>query len=250
MARRPTKGCPVRRYIADADDPSTGTGGSRLDALRRSVETVPRRSLLAGTLLLGLIAAIGVSAAADPADRTLATLSDPTQSLMSIVVPYLGILMAHDLRGGPGPIRVTPTLTAAALLAAAIGMFGFLTCAVALAVSGPGAQDPWRSAGIIALGSVLVQIVAQLLGTGLGLLLRRHVVAFLVSIVLPSGLWLLLGAVDALRPAQAWLAPYSSVRNLLSGHMTALTWAQWLVILLIWGIGPNALGATHLKRTA
>jgi hypothetical protein len=221
-----------------------------LRALRRSVETRPRRWLLAGTLLLGIIAAVGVAAAADPADLALATLSDPTQSLMSVLVPYLGILIARDRGGSSRPIGVVPTLTATVLLAAAIGVFGFLVCAAVLTVGPSGAQDPWHSAGTIALGSVLVQIVAQLLGTGLGLLLRQHVVAFLASIVLPLGLWFLLGALDVLRPAQAWLAPYSSVRNLLSGHMTALTWAQWLVILLIWGIGPNALGAARVKRTA
>lgn len=221
-----------------------------LDALHRFVGTRPRRWLLAGTLLLGLITAVGVAAAADPADRTLATLSDPTQSLMSVVVPCLGILVARDLRGSSRPVRVTPTLTAAALLAVAIGMVGFLVCAAALAAVPSGAPDPWRSVGTIALGSVLVQIVAQLLGTGLGLVLRRHVVAFLVSIVLPLGLWFLLGAVDVLRPAQPWLAPYSSVRNLLSGEMSAVTWAQWLVILLIWGVGLNAVGAARLKRTA
>jgi hypothetical protein len=221
-----------------------------LDALRRSVGTRPRRCLLAVTLLLGMIAAVGVAAAADPADRTLATLSDPTQSLMSVVVPYLGILMARDLRGAPRPVRVTPTLTAAVLLAVAIGVFGFLVCAAALTIGPSSARDPWRSAGTIALGSVLVQVVAQLLGTGLGLLLRRHVVAFLASIVLPLGLWFLLGGLDVFRPAQAWLAPYSAARNLLSGHMSAVTWAQWLVILLIWGVGPNAVGTALLKRRA
>ena len=169
---------------------------------------------------------------------------------MSVVVPCLGILAARDLRGRSRPVRVTPALTAAVLLAAAIGMFGFLVCAGALAAVPSAAQDPWRSVGTIALGSVLVQIVAQLLGTGLGLVLRRHVVAFLASIVLPLGLWFLLGAVDVLRPAQPWLAPYPSVRNLLSGEMGAVTWAQWLVILLIWGVGPNAVGAARLKRAA
>ena len=98
------------------------------------------------------------------------------------------------------------------------------------------------------MGSVLVQVVAGLVGTGLGLLLRSTVVAFLATIVLPLGLFGLLGAVDALRPAQPWLTPLGSVRNLLSGDMTVLRWAQWLCVLLLWGVGLNAVGAAVLKR--
>jgi hypothetical protein len=80
------------------------------------------------------------------------------------------------------------------------------------------------------------------------LLVRSPVVAFLASIVLPLGLWLVLGSVDVLRPAQAWLTPYATVRNLLSGRMSAVTWAQWLVVVLIWGVSLNAIGAARLKR--
>lgn len=244
----PTEGYAVRRHTADASSSTTEAGTSLLATIKRFTATGPRRWLLAGTLLLGLVAAAGVAAAADPADRTLATLSDPAQSLMSVVVPALGISAARDLRGN-GKARVAPVLTAAALLAACIGLFGLLVCAAALALVSSSAQDPWRSAGIIALGGVLVQVVAVLLGTGLGLLLRRPVVAFLASIVLPLGLWFLLGSLDALRPAQAWLAPYSSVRNLLSGHMSVVTWTQWLVIFLIWAVGLNVAGIALLRRS-
>ncbi|MEK8106879.1 hypothetical protein NKG94_20305 [Micromonospora sp. M12] len=110
------------------------------------------------------------------------------------------------------------------------------------------ADEPWRFAGTVAVGSVLVQIVAGLVGTGLGLLLRSVVVAFLATIVLPLGLFTLLGAVDALRPAQPWLTPLGSVRNLLSGDMTPLRWVQWLCVLLIWGVGLNAVGAVVRHR--
>ncbi|WP_143194133.1 hypothetical protein [Micromonospora sp. CB01531] len=89
--------------------------------------------------------------------------------------------------------------------------------------------------------------MAQLVGTGLGLLMRHPAIAFVASIVLPLGLWLLLGAIDVLRPAQA-LTPYSSVRHLLSGQMNALSWVQWLAVLLIWGVSLNALGAAQLRK--
>jgi hypothetical protein len=233
----------------DAGEAFTGLARATLAAIRRSVGTRPRQWLVAITLLVGLLAAVALTAAGQPGDRTFAKLSDPVQSLMSIVVPLTGILLARDLKRASDAARFTPTLLAAALLAAAVGVFGALACAAALAfVASDTAQDPWRHAGTIAVGSVLVQVVARLVGTGLGLLLRSVVVAFLASIVLPLGLWFVLGGVDVLQPAQAWLTPYATVRNLLAGQMNAVEWAQWLVVFLIWGVGLNAVGAAALRR--
>lgn len=36
--------------------------------------------------------------------------------------------------------------------------------------------------------------------------------------------------------------------GLLSGEMSMLRWVQWLCVLLIWGVGLNALGAAALRR--
>lgn len=239
----------MRQHTPDANEASTGLTGTTLDAVRRSVGTRPRQWLVVLTVLAGLSAAVAVSVAAQPADRTFAVLSDPVQSLMSITVPFLGVLLARDLRRFPRAARVAPTLLAATLVAAVIGVFGVLACATTLAVAPSGtAEHPWRHAGTIVVGSVLVQVVAQLVGTGLGLLLRSSIVAFVASIVLPLGLWFALGGVAVLRPAQAWLTPYASVRNLLSGQMSAVAWVQWFVVLLLWGVGLNAVGAARLKR--
>ncbi|MFD0884516.1 hypothetical protein ACFQ08_08105, partial [Streptosporangium algeriense] len=207
-----------------------------------------RRWLVAITLLAGLAAAVGTSAA-QPAGRTFATLMEAAQILMSVTVPFLGALLVHDLRGAPRTARLAPTLLAATLLAVAAGLFGVLVCALTLtfapAVSG---ADPWLNVGVLSVGGVLVQVTAQLTGTALGLLLRSSVIACLGTIVLPMGLWLALGAADVLHPAQAWLTPYASAQNLLSGRMTLLAWLQWTVVLLIWGVGLNAVGAARLRR--
>ncbi|MET8832865.1 hypothetical protein ABZV78_02965 [Micromonospora sp. NPDC004540] len=231
-----------------ADEVPTSFGEATLNALRRSVGTRPRRWLVATTLLLGLLAAVAMTAAGQGGDLTFSTLSDMAQSLMSVTVPFLGVLLAHDLRRTPRTARLAPTLLAATLLAAAVGLFGVLVCTAALALApSETAPDPWRHAATIAVGGVLVQIVAQLVGTGLGLLIRSAVVACLATIVLPLGLWAVLGGVDVLEPAQAF-TPYATVRNLLSGQMSAVKWTQWLIVLLTWGVGLNALGAARLKR--
>lgn len=218
-------------------------------SLRHSLGTRARRWLLVGTLLAGLLSAVALVAAAAPADRTFVDLSGTVQSLMSVVTPLFGILLVHDARRTSA--GVVPTVLGVLLPAVVIGVAGVVICAATLALSpAAGAADPWRHVGTVAVGGVLVQIVAGLVGTGLGLLLRSRVVAFLATIVLPLGLFGVLAAVPALRSAQPWITPFGSVRNLLSGEMSVLRWAQWLCVLLIWGVGLNALGAAVRGRRA
>ncbi|MCW2503071.1 MAG: hypothetical protein JWO79_1355 [Actinomycetia bacterium] len=219
------------------------------EVLGRGAGTRPLRWLVAVTLLLGVLAAVGMIAAAPAGDRTFAGLSNAVQVLMSVTLPFTGVLLARDVLRSPATARLTPALLAAALLAAAVGAAGVLVCAAALAVAPDRAAVPkWDHVAYIALGSVLVQIVAQLVGTGLGLLLRPVAVACLATIVLPLGLWLVLGSVAVLRPAQAWLTPFATVHHLLSGEMSALGWGQWLVVVLVWPVALNAVGAARLTR--
>ena len=212
-----------------------------LDAIRGSVGTRARRWLLALTLLAGLAVAVALTAALPAADRTFATIAGPVQSLMSVAVPLIGILLVADLRRTPGTSVVT-TVLGAVVVAAAVGLAGAGFCAAALAFAS--SEDPWRHAGAIAAAGVPVQVLAVLVGTGLGMLLPSRLVAFLGTIVLPLGLWFVLRGVDA----QAWLTPYAAAANLLSGRMTAVMWAQWLVVFLLWGVGLNVAGAARLRR--
>ena len=141
-----------------------------------------------------------------------------------------------------------PTLLAAVLLAVAVALLGAVFCAVTLAlVSADGGPDPWAHAGMIVAGGRLVQVVASLTGTGMGLLLRPAL-AIPATVIPPLGLYVLLAAVDVLRPAQGWLTPYAALLNLLSGEMSGLRWAQWVVVAAIWAVGLNAAGWLLVKR--
>ncbi|SBT48147.1 hypothetical protein [Micromonospora auratinigra] len=226
-------------------DPPPGPTGFRSElraALRRTVATRSRRWLLAVTLLLGVLAAGAVLAGTPPERRTFAGLAEQVQLLMSVPVPFIGALLTGDLRRSAGTARRAPTVLAALLVAVAVGAYGVLVGAGALALApSGGAPDAWRYAGTIALGGLLVQVVAQFVGTGAGLVLRPFPVAALATVVLPLGLWLLLGAVDVLRPAQEWLTPYANARHLLSGEMSALRRAQCLTVLLLWAALPHTL---------
>lgn len=208
------------------------------------------RRIIVLTALIGVLAAIAMGLGTAPEERTFAAVSGPTQSLMSVTVPFLGVLLVSGL---DRPARVPAIWSAIATalgLALTLAAFGVAVCALVTAIAPSTASaGRWQDAGLVAVGSLLVQGTAQLTGTGLGLLLRRPVLAGLATTVLPLGLWGLLGAVDALRPVQAWLTPFPSAQHLLSGEMSPTAWAQWLVVLTLWGVGLNALGIVRACRS-
>jgi hypothetical protein len=220
-----------------------------LPAGRRTVRPRARRWVVAVALTLGLLGAVAVAAGTSPAERTFAAVSGPAQSLMSIVVPLLGVLATAELQRPARSADVLPVIARALVPALLIAALGVLTCAAVAALApSEAAGGRWTNSGVVVLGSLLVQGVALLVGTGMGLLLRPRIVAFLATIALPLGLWAFLGAVAALRPAQPWTTPFPSVQHLLSGEMNPTRWAQWLVVLGIWGVALNAMGSARASR--
>jgi hypothetical protein len=208
-----------------------------------------RRWIVAVTLLLGVVGAVAITAGTPPGERTIAAVSGPAQSLMSVAVPLLGVLATVGLRRPARSADVLSAIARALVLALLIGAIGVLVCAAVTVVApSTAAGGRWTNAGVVVLGSLLVQGVAQLVGTGMGLLIRRPILAYGATIALPLGLWRLLEAVAALRPAQPWLTPFPSVQHLLSGEMNPIRWAQWLTVLAIWGVGLNALGVARASR--
>jgi hypothetical protein len=193
-------------------------------------------------------------------DHTFAMISFYTQSAISLPLPFVSVLIMTQEFGR----RVLPstfasslslgTIIAAKLLASAIiavtgAGYGVLISLVATSAAGPAAHEGrWDAISMIILGSVLVQLIAQLSGAGWGLLLRSSALAIAADVVLPLGLWIITGAIPALQGLQAWLAPFSSVRNLLSGHTDAERWAQVGVIALVWVVALNAAGIFRLHR--
>lgn len=201
------------------------------------------------TLLLGILAAVAVGAGSPPAERTFVTVSGPAQLLMSVTVPFLGVLLVTRLQRPTRVKSVLSTVTAAVVIALLIAALGGLVCAaVTAAASSTTSAGRWENAGVVAVGSLMVQGLAQLVGTGLGLLLRRPVIACFATIVLPLGLWLVFESIEALRPVQDWTTPYPSAQHLLSGEISATAWAQWVVVLAIWGIALNAFGTAKASQ--
>ena len=231
----------------DGRDPGSGSGAPPSE-LRRALSTRVAKVILAVTLLLGLLAAVGLVAGLPPAARTLAAVATPVQSLMSVTAPFLGVLMTTRLRSAHLTTRL-PTLLAAVAVAVGVALFGVAVSALAVAAApSAGTDGTWQHTAAIVLGCVVVQVIAQLVGTGLGLLVRRPVLACIATILLPLGLWAILGAAESTRPAQDWLTPFAGVGRLTTGAMTAHHWLQSVVVFLLWGVGLNALGAARVAR--
>jgi len=206
----------------------------------RTVLTRPGlRWLLVVTLLLGAGTAVllGLDSSAG-----VVAVAGPVHSVMSIVLPIIGILMVR----AADPGELLSTVAGALVVAVGVGLAGvaFTALGVALADTGP---TGWDRFAAVALGGVLVQVMTLLVGTGVGLLVRPLVPAILVDVVLPVGLWAALGAVG-LRTLQQW-TPYAVVQDLTSGRMAAPDWALALAVVLLWGVGPTALGLLVRRPT-
>jgi hypothetical protein len=228
--------------------------------LRKSANSRARRWLLIVSGVVGLLSA-GLVAMTGPAqDHTFAVISFYTQSAISLPLPFVSVLIMTQefgrrasseafASGTPLDAIVAAKLLASAIIAVGGAAFGILISFVATSAAAPAANERrWDALGMIILGSVLVQLIAQLSGAGWGLLLRSSALAIVADVVAPLGLWIIAGLIPSLRGVQAWLAPFSSVRDLLSGQMDAQAWVQTGVIALVWVVALNAVGIFRLHR--
>jgi hypothetical protein len=228
--------------------------------LRKTVGSRARRWLLIASAVVGLLTA-GLVAFTGPArDHTFAVISFYTQSAISLPLPFVSVLIMTQ-EFGRRTASTTPTsassrdatitakLLASALIAVVGASYGVLISVLATsAAATPADQERWDAIGMIILGSVLAQLIAQLSGAGWGLLLGSSVLAIAADVVMPLGLWIVAGAVPGGHGVQAWLAPFASVRNMLSGHMDTQRWAQVGVIVLVWVIALNVAGIFRVRR--
>jgi hypothetical protein len=223
-------------------------------ALRRAVGTRARVVLAGLTLIVGLVSAFGLAFGLPPDQRTLAITASVVQSLMSVLVPFTTVLVAADLGAGravdtaraarspdAGDVAagsLVATWCAAAVYALVVGVFGSLVSLLAT-LAGSGSLD--RAPTLLVAGPI-VQLIAAGVGTAFGLLIRPPWIAMIATIVIPLGVWALLGRVG-LDAARGWLTPFAAVQRVFGAPLTPLAWIQWLVVALIWTVGLNAVAA-------
>jgi hypothetical protein len=228
--------------------------------LRKSGSTPARRWLLIATGVVGLLSA-GLVAFTGPAgDHTFSVISFYTQSAISLPLPLVSVLLmtqdfgrrASSPPSGSGLSRdaiIAAKLLASMIIAVAGAAYGVLISVLATSAATPGAgEGRWNAIGMIILGSMLVQLIAQLSGAGWGLLLGSSALAIVADVIVPLGLWIITGAVPGLHGVQEWLTPLASVGNLLSGHMDAQRWAQVGVVVLVCVVVLNVAGIFRVHR--
>jgi hypothetical protein len=238
------------RERAQAEGPLPATADELRTALgRRSV-----RALLVVAGLLGLATAAALAVALPGAQRTFPLTSYLVQSVISLPLPLVSVVVmtrAIGARVSPPapPTSLTAKYLACVVIALAGACFGIVLAALATGFpSTVAVEDRWPGAVSIVLGSVLVQLVAQLCGAGFGLLVDSSVLAMVLDVVVPLGLWVITGMVAAFRGVQEWLTPFASVGHLLSGSMAPRWWAQVAVVVLIWVVALNAAGIARRRR--
>jgi ABC-2 type transport system permease protein len=227
--------------------------------LRNTAGTQARRWLLILSAVAGLLSAALVTFTGSAQDHTFAVISFYTQSAISLPLPFVSVLlMTQDfgrrMRTTPAfgvsrDVIIAAKLLASVIIAVAGAAYGVLIAVLGTSAAAPAAAEGrWDAIGMIILGSVLVQLIAQLSGAGWGLLLGSSAVAITADVVVPLGLWTVTGAVPGLQGIQQWLAPFASAQHLLSGHMNAQQWVQVGVIVLVWVIALNIAGILRVRR--
>lgn len=173
------------------------------------------------------------------AERTFVGVNGPTQMLISVITPFVGLLLATDVRLGRA--GVGPAVRVAYLFAVVSGAWGAVFSAVASAVTVSGSADVWANAVAAATGGLAVQVVATTTGLGLGALVRRPIVAGVATFA-PLVVGLILTAVPAVA---AWVTPAVNGPPLLTGA-DPMAWVREVVVLLIWGGGYWVAGAGRI----
>jgi hypothetical protein len=176
--------------------------------LRKSAGTPARRWLLIVSGVVGLLSAGLVTFLGSAEDHTFSVISFYTQSAISLLLPFVSVLLMTQDFGRRTPTTlafgiardaiIVAKLLASMIIAVAGAAYGVLISVLGTSAAAPAAAEGrWDAIGMIILGSVLVQLIAQLSGAGWGLLLSSSAVAITADVVVPLGLWIVTGAVPS-----------------------------------------------------
>ncbi|GAA1699470.1 hypothetical protein GCM10009745_52590 [Kribbella yunnanensis] len=166
------------------------------------------------------------------ADRTFASASGVAQSLISVGVPFIGAVAAAR--------RERSVFRLALGYAVGLAAVGLVASILVAWLVPSTASDRWQHAVVLIVGAFVTQVVAQLVGIGLGRLIGRGWIAAVLTIVIPLGLY---GVLSAAAPdARPWLTPLGSAMPWWKGEFGGSDWPPFLVMLALWGLALNLAG--------
>lgn len=184
------------------------------------------------TGVVGVLGAVLSQVGAAEADRTFASTSGVAQSLISIGAPFIGAVAAAR--------RERSLFRMALGYAVGLAAVGVVASVLVAWLVPSTASDPWQHAPVLIIGAFVTQVVAQLTGTGFGMLIGRGWIAAAATIVFPLGLY---GVLSAAAPdARPWLTPYGSAQPWWKGEFGGSDLLPNLVMLALWGLALNLAG--------
>ena len=203
-----------------------------------------RLALALATVVIGAGAAFVLALLLQPVDRTFAAIIAPVPLIMSVLTPFSTAALVFDLRDDRLPVTaLRPRWIAAGIYGLLVGGVGAAVTALPRAVLGIEASGGAGADAVPAVvGSLLVQLIPAGIGCAAVLLIPRLWLACLSTVVVPLGCTLLLGFLTP-RGTADWLTPLGAAGHLVPGPMSIVNWAQWVVVVALWVVLPNAIGA-------
>lgn len=201
-----------------------------------------RRVLVVLTVASGAATAVLLTALVRPGLPS-AAVNALVQLLMSVFIPFGGVLAVQGAVGD-SLARMVIAIARSVLLAGGFALYG-LGVSV-LAGASVGLAPDLGTFGRLLLASVAVQVLAQLVGTGLGLLVRGPVLASALTVVVPLGVSVALTAIDPSGSLSERATPFGGASGLLA--LTSGAWPNWWPIAGVWGVGLNAFVLLRYER--
>ena len=234
--------------------------------LRKSMDTRSGFWLLAGFVILAVLATTAVLLFAPDDEVTYETFASAIGFPMAVILPMIAILSVTSewsQRSGLTTFTLVPhrgrTVLAKAIVAVVVAVVSMLLAFSIGAVGNvvgsaiAGVDTVWDlSVEALAL-IVLANVIGLLFGFMLGVLIRNSagaiVAYFVYSLLLPTLTTVLAINQEWFADLQAWVDPNYAQSALFNGSLTGEQWAQLGVTSLVWLVLPLAVGVLTLLRS-
>lgn len=213
--------------------------------------------LLSGLLLCVATALISVLTGDDDVHRLSDVMDNCTQAI-NILLPIVGILLVTSewsqrtalltftMVPQRGRVLVAKILASLALAVAAM-VAAFVVSLAATALN-PSDVDAWSISGSVLAQSLLFNVLAMLIGVGLGAAILLSAPAIVASFVLPLAYSAITHLISGLESFGRWTDQGEAYAPLTDHVLNGTEWARVLTASLVWVGIPMSIGAWRFLR--